>query len=264
MKISSTKDVVTSKRKVLLYANAGYGKTTQMKYFQEAYGPGLILSGESGLSSIRSADIDFITFDSWSGESDPDKGMYSLKDIWAFIRSPEFAKHNYQWIGVDSLTELSDLSFQHAEQEQILLAERVKKKVDSFAVWGSHAAQLIGACKAVRDLPLHVIMTALTKETTDENGATTYWPMVAGRQAQVHLPGIFDAVFAGVRRTVDEGQERVVERFLVTDEVRGYIAKVRDEHRRLKPVERSSNVVELLARLDMNEKEWADFQAEKR
>lgn len=261
MKPFKTSDVITSKRKILLYANAGFGKTTQFAHFQEAYGPGLILSGESGLSSIRSANIDFIPFSSWDEGSDPDKGLYSFVDIFKWTRTPEFLERGYNWIGIDSLTELSDLSFHHAEREQQELAKKANKKgPDGFAVWGNHAAQVIGACKAIRDMPMHVMVTCLAKETQDENGALDYWPMVAGKQAMQQLPGIFDIVLGGVRVSRDEGGQRIVDRYIVTDEVRGYHGKVRDEHRRLKPVERLTTIPELLARLDMSDDEWATYQ----
>ena len=78
MKVRSTADHTTSYRKTLLYAHHGWGKTTQMKHFQEAYGKGLILSGESGLSSIRSAKIDYLPFTSWNGEHNPVKNLYAF------------------------------------------------------------------------------------------------------------------------------------------------------------------------------------------
>jgi len=48
----NTADDATAKRKVLLYGHHGWGKTTQMKYFQDAYGKGFIISGESGLNPL--------------------------------------------------------------------------------------------------------------------------------------------------------------------------------------------------------------------
>jgi hypothetical protein len=254
----NTADDATAKRKVLLYGHHGWGKTTQMKYFQDAYGKGFIISGESGLSSIRSANIDYLPFTSWGGKSDPAKDEYSFIDIFKWTRTEDFKKRGYTWIGIDSLTELSDMSFKHAEAEAEEVAKRAgKKNADGFAVWGNHAAQLIGACKAVRDMDMHVIVTCLAKETTDENGETEFWPMVAGKATMQQLPGIFDCVFCGVRVTKEvDGKQRVM-RYTITDEVRGWHGKVRDEKRRLKPVETSGNIVELLQRLDMDDNEWA-------
>lgn len=257
----NTSDDETTRRKVLLYGHHGWGKTTQMKYFQEKFGPGFIVSGESGLSSIRSANIDYLPFTSWDGESDPSKDQYSFVDIFKWMRSDDFRKRDYKWIGIDSLTELSDLSFKHAEREAEQRAAKAgKKSADGFAVWGDHAAQLIGACKAVRDMNMHVIVTCLAKEIANENGEPEYWPMVAGKATMQQLPGIFDCVLCGVRTTAEvDGKQRVF-RYTITDQVRGWHGKVRDEKRRLKPVEKTGNIVELLTRLDLDDDEWASFQ----
>tara|TARA_Y100001970_G_scaffold145912_1_gene179139 strand:- start:14589 stop:15392 length:804 start_codon:yes stop_codon:yes gene_type:complete len=247
----------TAKRKVLLYGHHGWGKTTQLKYFQEHFGKGFIFSGESGLSSIRSAGIDYLPFSSWDDPSDPKKGKYSFKDIFKWTKSEDFKKKGYSWIGIDSLTELSDLSYQHAEKEEKIRAEKLgKKNPDGFAVWGNHASQLIGACKAIRDMNMHCIVTALAKESTDDNGNVDYWCMIAGKATMQQLPGIFDCVFCGVRVTQEiEGRQQVL-RYVITDEVRGWHGKVRDEKRRLKAVEKTGNIVELLKRLDMDDDEY--------
>lgn len=262
-KPKNTADDATAKRKVLLYGHHGWGKTTQMKYLQDRYGPGFILSGESGLSSIRSANIDYLPFTSWSDQSNPDKDEYSFVDIFKWMRTEEFKKRNYTWVGIDSLTELSDLSFKHAEREQVALATKAgKKSPDGFAVWGNHAAQLIGACKAIRDMNVHVVVTCLAKESTDENGEVEFWPMVAGKATMQQLPGIFDCVLCGVRVTQEvDGKQRVM-RYTITDEVRGWHGKVRDEKRRLRPIEKTGNIVELLNRLDMDDDEWAKMQSQ--
>jgi hypothetical protein len=254
----NTADDETARRKVLLYGHHGWGKTTQLKYFQEEYGKGFILSGESGLSSIRQAKIDYLPFTSWGGQSNADKNEYSFIDIFKWTRTDEFAKQGYKWIGIDSLTELSDMSYKFAEAEAKAQAEKIgKKNADGFAVWGNHAQQLIGACKAIRDMDLHVIVTALAKESQDDNGGIDYWPMVAGKATTQQLPGIFDCVFCGVRVTKEDDGKQKVLRYTITDEVRGWHGKVRDERRRLKPVEQSGNIVELLKRLDMDDEEFA-------
>jgi hypothetical protein len=250
----NTKDHTTSYRKCLLYSLHGWGKTTQFKYYQEHYGDGFIISGESGLSSIRSAGIDYLPFNSWSGASDPAKGLYSFVDIFKWIRSDEFKARGYKWIGIDSLTELSDHSMKSATAEAAATAVKTGKAVNGFEVWSTHSAQLVGACKAVRDLPMHCLVTALAKESTDDNGNIEYWPMVGGKASQQQLPGIFDAVFCGVRATSGDKQSgQQVVRYIVTDEVRGWKGKVRDENRRLRSVEKESSVIELFKKMDMDD-----------
>lgn len=253
----STKDALTAQRKVLLYAHHGWGKTTQMKFYQEHYGPGFIISGEAGLSSIRSANIDYLPFSSWDGEVDEAKGIYSFRSICKTISSPEFQAMGYKWIGLDSLTELGDHCFAAVE------AKYNGDKKNGFAIWGEYATSMIGACKWVRDLPTQVIVTCLAKEESNDNGDTEYWPFVKGNSVQKQLPGIFDAVFAGVRHTAVANPQRPAEveitRYIVTEEVKGWHGKVRDENKRLKPIERTGNVVSLLKRLDMTNEEFEKF-----
>ncbi|MEK9747210.1 MAG: AAA family ATPase [Pseudomonadales bacterium] len=258
LKPLTTLDVSTSRKKTLLYGHHGWGKTTQMKFYQEHYGPGFIISGESGLSSIRSANIDFLPFTSWDGETDPEKGLYSFREIFRWTRSPDFAKKGYTWIGIDSLSELSDHCFKHHEAEAKAVAEKAgKKDHDGFAVWNNYTAAMLGACKAIRDMPLNVIVTALAKETQDANGDSAYWPMVSGKQLQTQLPGIFDFVFCGVRATVDTEAGQKVVRYIVTDEARGWHGKARDEGRRLKSIEKTGSVIELFQRLEMSDDEYS-------
>lgn len=261
-------DVSTSYRKVLLYAHHGWGKTTQAKYYAEKYGKGFIISGESGLSSIRSTpNIDYLPFSSYDGLHDPSKDVYSFRGICQMIASPEFAAEGYQWIMLDSLTELSDMTLDHIERELQIEFDadpNPKKKMNNFKLWSDYRAVMLGACKWIRDLPYHVIVTCLSKEDADENGDIDYWPMVNGNQVQKQLPGIFDCVLCGVRITKPDGEgNNITLRFIVTDEYKGWHGKVRDENRRLKPVEKESNIVELFNKMDMSEKEFAALSESK-
>lgn len=255
-----TSDKSVQQHKVLIYAPHGWGKTTQFKYMLEHYGPGFILSGESGLQSIQSAGIDYLPFTSWDAGSDPDKNAYSFRDLFRFVRTPEFLS-KYKWIGVDSLTELSDLSMASAKAEAEANAVKANKKLNGFEVYDIHGTQMIGAMKAIRDLPMHVVVTALAKENQNDNGETEYWPMIAGKQTMQHVPGIFDHVFAGVRTTTEENGKRRVHRYVIADEVRGWRGKVRDEKRRISPFERTGNIVDLLRRLEMSDDEYRALKA---
>lgn len=255
-KVMNTSDESINRRKVLLYGHHGWGKTTQMANYQRKFGKGFIISGEAGLSSISSAGIDYLPFSSFDGRVDADKGVFSFRSICKFIASDDFKAAGYKWIGLDSLTELGDLCLDHVQNQY-------KDDKNGFKIWGDYKTLMLGACKWVRDLPYHVIVTALAKEETDDNGATHYWPFVAGSAVQKQLPGIFDCVVCGIRTTQDDGQgNQRVARFIVTDEVKGWHGKVRDEKRRLKSVERSSDVAELLGRLDMTDEEFAKITKE--
>lgn len=242
----NTNDGSASFEKTLLCAHAGWGKTHQAKNMKAVYGKGFIISGESGLSSIRSAAIDYLPFSSFDGKHNVDEGVYSFKGICRLMMTEEFKEAGYKWLMLDSLTELSDLVMKEVKEESERKA--AGKAINNFALWDDYRAAALGACKWVRDLPYHVVVTCLLKEEQDDNGVMNYWPMVAGNAVQKQLTGIFDNVLVGARKTEIVGEERAVHRFIITDEVGGYHGKVRDEGRIIKPIERSSDIAALLKR----------------
>ena len=108
---------------------------------------------------------------------------------------------------------------------------------------------------------MHVMVTALAKENSDDNGNTEYWPMIDGKASMQQLPGIFDCVFAGIRSTSgNKADGQKVVRYIVTDEVRGWKGKVRDEKRRLRPWEQTGSVVDLFKRMDMSDADFAKLK----
>ena len=115
---------------------------------------------------------------------------------------------------------------------------------------------MLGAVKWVRDLPFHVVVTALAKEEDDDTGQTHYWPMLQGRGVMKQLPGIFDHVFCGIRVTDGDRDKPTVTRYIVTDEVRGWHGKARDPRHRLKAVERTGDITELFRAMSMSDEEF--------
>lgn len=228
--------------KTLLYAHHGWGKTYQTRYYQKAFGKGLILSGEAGLKSVEDVDIDYLPFSSWDKEHDPENGVYSFKGISKMMMSQDFKKQNYKWIGLDSLTELSERLLEQLENEA--------EGGNSWQLWGDYSRHLLGALKWFRDMPVHVYVSCLAKEEKDPNDVTHYWPLVKGNAVAKHVPAIFDHVMCGVRVTEksDNGHPRV-RRYIVTDEISGWHGKARDPRNTLKAFEECDNVTELLAKM---------------
>lgn len=258
-KALNTKDESTSFRKTLLYAHHGWGKTTQAVHYKRRYGKGFIISGEAGLSSVRSEGIDYLPFSSFDGKHSYDEGVFSFKGICKDMMSEDFKKQGYKWIMLDSLTELGDMVLAHVKAD----IESSGGKNNGFQVWGDYASLMIGACKWIRDLPYHVVVSALAKEQTDDNNATDYWPMVQGNAVQKQLPGIFDCVMCGVKTTKQNTDGTIsVERFIVTDEVRGWHGKVRDEKRRVKSVEREHDLTNLFAIMEMTDEAYDKYAKE--
>lgn len=246
-----TSDVSTSFRKTMLYAVHGFGKTTQAKHFQREYGKGFIISGEAGLSSIRSENIDYLPFASFDGPVDESKGIYSFIHICRLIASDEFKAAGYKWIMLDSLTELSDMVFSWAETKAIATAAETNKKVNGFDTWGDYKDKMIGACKFIRDLPYHVVITALTKTTENDDGDISHVPLLQGNAVQAQVPGIFDNVLCGVMKTIknDQGIPEL-KRFVVTTGYAGWQGKVRDESGTVQTIEETGDITTILAKMD--------------
>ena len=244
-------DLMGASHKVLLYAAAGWGKTSQAVNFKRAWGKGFILSGESGLRSIGHEEIDYLPFTTWDGDHDYKTGICSFMGLVRDLHSKEFKDAGYKWIMVDSLTEVSDRLMEH-------LADKHKGSKNRFELWNDYAIQMIGVLKIIRDLPYHVIMTALVKDSTDDNNVTTYGPMIKGNAVASQLCGIMDHVFAGVKVTkATDPSDPTAKRYVVIDECRGYTAKLRDPYRRFShPFVETDDVTSILRGISMSQAEF--------
>jgi len=245
-----TSDEITSFTKTLLFGHAGFGKTTQAKHMKRVFGKGFILSGEAGLSSIRSEGIDFLPFSSFDGAVDENAGVYSFVHLCRIINSKEFKDADYKWIMLDSLTELSDMVFDWADAKAAATAAATGKKMNGFEVWSSYRDRMVGACKFIRDLPYHVVITALCKIGDDDNGDKQYLPLLQGSAVQAQIPGIFDHVFGGSQMIVKDDDGKVTsKRCIITANYGGWLCKVRDEEQVVKPVEETGDITTILTKL---------------
>lgn len=238
---------ITEATKTLVYGHHGVGKTTQIANYAKRYGKGLIISGESGLASIADQDIAYIPFATF--ESRPREG-YSFRDIVAYVNSDEFKAEGYKWLAIDSATELSQKCFADVEKE-------FANNSNGFEKWGAYERKMVQALKWVRDLPMHVCITALAAEESDDNGVAQYWPMLVQKKVQKLVPALYDNVFCLVRKAREEDGRIVVSRIVITDQVHGWQGKSRDPNRRLQPVERTGDITELLARITMSEQDYS-------
>ena len=134
--------------KSLLYAHQGWGKTYTARYFAEAYGKGVIFSGEAGLKSLQDVEIDYVPFTGW--ETAEGDGV-AFKDLLKMMRGPDFKKSGYKWIMVDSLTELCDIIFRHYD--------KLYGDANGFKVWADYGKAVEGtaAQAVVNDTPAEVI-----------------------------------------------------------------------------------------------------------
>jgi len=230
--------------KSLLVAHQGWGKTYTARYFAEAYGKGIIFSGEAGLKSLQDVEIDYVPFTGWEhAEGD---GV-AFKDLLKMMRSPEFKKAGYKWIMVDSLTELSDIIFRHYD--------KLYGDANGFKVWADYGKAIEGTLRMIRDQnDYHVVVTCLAKEEADNNGVNHYWPQVQGSKQGKKIPAIFDNVFCGAKTPVKSSDgPPTIQRVIYTDEINGWHGKVRDPYGAARPVEETANIVEIIKRIQTGE-----------
>jgi len=256
----TTRDVgAREPHKLLLYGHHGWGKTWQARNFDKRFGKGLLLSGEAGLKSLTDADVDYLPFSSFDGTHDPDNGVFSFKGIAAWMQSYDFKALDYNWVGLDSLTELSEQVYAYAQQEH--LGDK-----NGFALWDTYGTKMLSTLKWFRDMDMHVYVTCLASETSDVNGNPDFWPHVKGNKVAHAIPAIFDHVFCGIRRenTDPKTGEVTVRRFLVTEQVQGWHGKARDPYRRLQPIEENNDVTELLVRTQTSGVSESELEAMKK
>lgn len=247
----STKDVAMNEpHKLLVYTHHGWGKTWQVRKFAERYGKGLLISGEAGLKSLADVDVDYLPFSSWDGRHDPDNGVFSFRGIVQMIVSPEFQAQGYKWLAIDSLTELSERLYEWCEKE-------TAGSKNGFALWDLYGGKMISTLKWIRDLKMHVYVSALAAEANDGEVAQ-YWPLVKGNKVARQIPAIFDHVLCGVRTAVTNPStgEVDVKRFVVSEQANGWHGKVRDPFHRVAAVEQCDDVTDILERMTYSEAEW--------
>lgn len=248
-KTLSTADDTTSFRKVLVYGAAGVGKTTQAARFKEHYGKGLILSGEAGLSSIRSSAIAYLPFTSFDGPHDPAANVFSFIGICRMMQSPEFKAEGFKWLMLDSMTELSDMVMAWATAKAERKAAETGKPVNNFDKYGDYNDKMMGAARFLRDLPMHVIISALSQESENEaTGEKEITPLIQGGKAKAQIPGIFDAVLGLVARHTKATKDAPAStaRYVITGPSGGWRCKVRDEHGVVDAVMETGSIVDVL------------------
>ena len=192
----STGDVNNIHLNVLIYGHAGSGKTTALGNFEDTFGKGLILSGEGGLASIADRNIDFLPFYSFDHDIDRKKHPegYSFKELMSYVTSDDFRNAGYKWVAIDSFTELSRRAFTEATMEN-------DNPKDGFKKYELYTQKIDPMINDLRDLPIHVVCTALATESKDENGMTNFWPMLHQKSKVEAFCGTFDVVAALINKT---------------------------------------------------------------
>ena len=198
--VKTTGSLAANGVKVLVYGQAGAGKTSLVKTLPSP----IVLSAEGGLLSIKDADLPYIEI----------SDMDTLKEAYAWLTSSDEAKA-YQSVALDSISEIAEV---------VLNAEKKATK-DPRQAYGAMQEQMADIIRAFRDLPgRHVYMSAKLEKTQDELGRVLYSPSMPGNKTGQSLPYFFDEVLA---LRVEKDGEGVTQRALMCDSDGLWLAKDR-------------------------------------
>ena len=168
--IKTTGDLKNNGVKILVYGQAGAGKTTLIKTLPQP----IILSVEGGLLSIKDADLPYVEI----------KTITELSDVYSWIVSSDEAV-GLESVALDSISEFAEL----------VLNEQLKTNKDGRGAYGDMNQIIAGIIRTFRDLPgKNVYFSAKVERAVDESGKMLYSPNMPGKSLTAQLPYFFDFV----------------------------------------------------------------------
>jgi phage nucleotide-binding protein len=170
--LRSTKGLHANGVKLLVYGNAGAGKTSLIPTLPTP----IVFSAEGGLLSIADADVSFVEVSSYD----------TLMEAYQWVVGSDEAKH-FESIALDSISEIAEVVLNH------------EKKIakDPRQAYGAMQEQMTDLIRAFRDIEgKHVYFTAKCEKATDETGRLLYAPSMPGNKTGQQLPYFFDEVLA--------------------------------------------------------------------
>jgi hypothetical protein len=212
MQVQSTKSFSSNQIKILVIGSSGDGKTF-LASTTEDHSRTLVINAENGLLTLHDFDIPVIDI---SQEEPAENKIKKLVEIYQYLKTDE-AQEKYDWIFIDSLTEISQILVQG-------LKTKYPDKKDGLNLWGEYAEKIVNLIKSFRDLKgYHVVMTSLQAMDKDEHQRMFFGVDMNGKVSQ-RCPAFFDEVFTLRAFETEEGEFK---RALQTQPFDGYLAKDR-------------------------------------
>jgi len=196
IQLKSTGDLGDQGLKVLVYGQAGCGKTTLSKTLPKP----VVLSAEGGLLSLKDDNIPYVEI----------KSMTDLHEAYAWLQDSD----EFESVVLDSISEIAE----------VVLSHEKKINKDGRAAYGEMDVQLSEIIRAFRDLNMHVLMTAKLEKQQDEMGRMLYFPSLPGNKTAQKLPYFFDEVLA---LRIEKDEEGKTQRALMCDSDGLWLAKDR-------------------------------------
>jgi len=150
----------------------------------------LILAAEPGLLSVRdlvlSGHIQAVRIATWA----------EMAEAFNWLAHDEQAKTAYDWVFIDSLTEIADKCEASAKE---------RHGNDGYKLWGDYTDKLTGAVKDFRDLDAYnTVFTCLPQADKDDANRRYIGAAIGGQKIKGRLTSYFDEVF--YLDNIDSGQ----------------------------------------------------------
>lgn len=205
---------------IVVIGPAGIGKTSLLRTIPEGESA-CVLSAEAGLLSVR----DLVKAKLVTGF---EIGSFSeMKEAFDILNNDPAFKEKYQWIFIDSLTEISSRCVE-------AMKAKYPSKSDSFNLWGEYIELMTMIIKGFRDIAHYsVVFSCLPSVEKDENNRRFIGPAISGNSLKERLTSYFDEVFYMTSQKDAEGNEH---RVFITQPWERYPAK--DRSGRLNLVEK--------------------------
>ena len=190
MQIKTTKGLHTNGVKLLVYGQAGAGKTSLIRTLPSP----VVLSAEGGLLSLSGSDIPYIEV----------TDMATLNEAYIWVTQSDEAKQ-YGSVALDSNSEIAE----------VVLSSEKKKSKDPRQAYGALQEIIGDLIRSFRDIQgKHVYFSAKLEKQADELGRMLYWPSMPGNKTGQQLPYYFDEVLA---LRVEKDAEGHTQRALMCD-----------------------------------------------
>jgi hypothetical protein len=189
--------------KVLLLGETGIGKTWQVRTLDRERT--LFIDCEAGDLSILDVPVPTLRIDNWSDARDlacriggpnksfPPTAAYSpahFEAVGGYLENLD----QYLNIFIDSGTQITRLSYRHAEQQPEAFSERTGRK-DLRATYGLHAREMILWLNQLQHARAkNVIFVGILERVVDELKHVEWQLQAEGSKTSRELPGIIDEI----------------------------------------------------------------------